>query len=125
MEPPTYLHWGSEVECRDPARAARRDPEILSIVKIFGNKDSPPSPALGLGEVHSPSPEEQFPPSLGHPSRGLFLFCLLPGLTEGLVWLEAAADVVREWGMTQEDALRNEQVGELWPRTRSPQSAPL
>lgn len=37
---------------------------------------------MGEGVVHSPSPEEQLPPSLGPPSQGILLFHLLPGLAE-------------------------------------------
>ncbi len=43
-------------------------------------KDSPPGPPPGEGVVRSPSPDEQFPPSLGRPSQGLLHLRLPPGL---------------------------------------------
>ncbi len=43
-------------------------------------KDSPPGPPPGEGEVRSPSPNEQSPPSLGRPSQGLLHARLPPGL---------------------------------------------
>ncbi len=44
-------------------------------------KDSPPGPPPGEGVVQSPSPDEQSPPSPGHPSQGLLHLRLPPGLT--------------------------------------------
>ncbi len=43
-------------------------------------KDSPPGPPPGEGVVRSPSPDEQFSPSLGRPSQGLLHLRLPPGL---------------------------------------------
>ncbi len=43
-------------------------------------KDSPPGPPPGEGEVQSPSPNEQSPPSLGRPSQGLLHLRLPPVL---------------------------------------------
>ncbi len=43
-------------------------------------KDSPPGPPPGEGVVRSPSPDEQFPPSLGRPSQGLLHLRLPLGL---------------------------------------------
>ncbi len=67
------------------------DPETkeIALLLMFGQpvveqnkikQDSPPGPPLGEGEVHSPSPDEQPPPSLGRPSQGLLHLCLPPGL---------------------------------------------
>ncbi len=43
-------------------------------------QDTPPGPPPGEGEVQSPSPNEQSPPSLGRPSQGLLHLRLPPGL---------------------------------------------
>ncbi len=47
-------------------------------------KDSPPGPPPGEGVVRSPSPDEQFPPSLGRPSQGPLALALAAGSGGGL-----------------------------------------
>ncbi len=53
-------------------------------------KDSPPGPPPGEEVVWTPSPDEQFPPSPGHPSQGLLHLRLPPGLAgAGRAWRPA------------------------------------
>ncbi len=54
---------------------------LASGPKAEQKQDTTPGPPPGEGEVQSPSPNEQSPPSLGRPSQGLLHLRLPPCLT--------------------------------------------
>ncbi len=88
-------------------------------------KDSPPGPPPGKGVVRSPSPDEQFPPSLGRPSQGHLPPKTVwrgPGragrpacdrLHDAARWKAAAA--AWEWGRPEGGAHGDEQAEGLQP----------